>query len=187
MRIMNSFEGQSAVIQHQIAHDINTRAIDESLNIYDLVQSYCASIAATGSGIPEKRIFNIEDKWCDYCNKSGHTIDECRTYKRKVEWGEIQDTGNGKGGKGGKGKSKGKGSHITCYRCGKQGHKSWDCTADIKDIQAEEAPQTTEDQEHAQEPTPQNEAKEKVSMIHSHQPPQDIQSGLRTLICSLNT
>jgi hypothetical protein len=47
-KIMKSFEGKSKTIQYQIAHDINTKEIDDNLNLFDLIQGYCSQIACVG-------------------------------------------------------------------------------------------------------------------------------------------
>jgi len=49
-KVMKSFEGRSKTIQFRIADDINNTQDTETLNIFDMIQSYCADIAAVGDG-----------------------------------------------------------------------------------------------------------------------------------------
>ena len=49
-KIMHAFDGKNKSIQYKIASDINSTIVDDSLNIYDTIQGYCADIAAVGDG-----------------------------------------------------------------------------------------------------------------------------------------
>ena len=49
-RVMKSFDGKSKQIQYKIAQDINSRNVDDNLNVFDLVQEYCSAMAAVGDG-----------------------------------------------------------------------------------------------------------------------------------------
>jgi hypothetical protein len=102
-KIMKSFEGKSKTIQYQIAHDINTKDIDDNLNLYDLIQGYCAQIATVGDmqvsvGAVEnttadetrrpKQTGAQQERTtyrCQYCDKKGHTVANC--------WAKQTDAG----------------------------------------------------------------------------------------------
>ena len=47
-KIMHDFDGKNKSIQYKIASDINSTIVDDSLNIYDMIQGYCADTAAVG-------------------------------------------------------------------------------------------------------------------------------------------
>ncbi len=123
-KIMKSFEGKSKTIQYQIAHDINTKDIDDNLNLYDLIQGYCAQIATVGdmqvsvgaventtadetrrpkpTGAQPERPNNR----CPYCEKKGHTLANC--WAKQIDAGETT-------------------SAPKCGHCGKLGHNEDKC------------------------------------------------------------
>ena len=64
---------------------------------------------------------------CRFCGKKGHLEKEC--WKKH---GKPQGGGGKSGGKGGRGKGGGKGgggspTKGACFKCGKVGHKAWEC------------------------------------------------------------
>jgi hypothetical protein len=74
-RIMKSFNGKLKTIQYRIAQDINSRAISDNTNIYDMVQSYATEIASVGDSKHQTNNVNVT---CGYCQNVGHTENECR-------------------------------------------------------------------------------------------------------------
>ena len=78
-KVMKSFEGRSKTIQFRIADDINNSQDTEKLNIFDMIQSYCADIATVGDGKskPTKTVGNGDIPKCSHCGKKGHTAKDC--------------------------------------------------------------------------------------------------------------
>ena len=91
-RVMISFEGKSKVTQHKIARDINNnKDIENDLNVFDLIQGYCADLTAVGdspSGVDavtddlDNPVGTVQDK-CTFCGAPGHSESECRKKKNK--------------------------------------------------------------------------------------------------------
>ena len=117
-KIMRAFDGKSKSIQFKIAEDLNKHSIDESLNMYDLIQTYCADLASVGDGNSAK--VNAVEIACHDCGKKGHKRPDCPDLKK-------QKGGKGAAKKGGKGNGKQKGKEIACHGCGKKGVKRPDC------------------------------------------------------------
>jgi hypothetical protein len=105
--------GRSKAIQYRIADDINHLQIDDNLNIFDLIQRYCADIASVGDG-KKNMIKNVnegeEKPPCKHCGKDNHKSEDCYSQK------------NLKASKSKKKKFKG-----FCGKCGKKGHKQAEC------------------------------------------------------------
>ena len=74
---MKSFEGRSKTIQFRIADDINNTSDTETLNISDMIERYCADIAAVGDGKSKLTRQVSEVPKCSHCGKKGHTAKEC--------------------------------------------------------------------------------------------------------------
>ena len=88
-KLMRAFDGKSKTIQHKIAEDFGTMDI-EKVNMYDMVQNYCAQLAAVGDSkvhpihavgtarpprIPSR---NGAGKYCAFCKKKdSHDESEC--------------------------------------------------------------------------------------------------------------
>ena len=117
-KIMKSFEGKSKTIQYQIAHDINTKEIDDNLNLFDLIQGYCSQIACVGdmqvtvntvdnNSTPHgnQRGTRLNDA-CNYCGKKGHAESDC--------WAKQTANGTGDG-------------PPTCGYCNRKGHIAEHC------------------------------------------------------------
>ena len=90
-RIVKSFEGQSKTVQYTIAEIINSGvAIDDTLNLYDIVQSVCADIATVGD--TKQAVNSIMDQLvCEFCNGKHRTAD-CRKFlaaKESLKRGDI--------------------------------------------------------------------------------------------------
>ena len=70
-KVMKSFEGRSKTIQFRIADDINNTQDTQKLNVFDMIQSYCADIAAVGDGKskPTKAVQDLSK--CSHCGKKG--------------------------------------------------------------------------------------------------------------------
>ena len=102
-RVMKSFDGKSKTIQYKIAQDINSQTVDDNLNIYDLVQSYCADMAAVGDGKLNSIKAVKSEKRCYKCHELGHIAKECSKNKN------------------------GNGSPDKCGFCGWKGHVEGDC------------------------------------------------------------
>ena len=79
-RLMKAFEGKSKTVQYKIAEIINSgEEIDETLNLFDIIQSLCSNIATVGD---VKNTVNsvMDDVKCDFCGYK-HRTDECRKKK----------------------------------------------------------------------------------------------------------
>ena len=124
-RIMKSFDGKLKTIQYKIAEDINSRVVDDSTNVFDMVQAYATDIASVGDSKHSGALNINTDVKCTYCHNKGHLESDCR--KKKNAGGKAKGKKGG-GGKGSGGKGGGKGySDYDCHYCGKKGHISRDC------------------------------------------------------------
>jgi hypothetical protein len=83
-RLMKAFEGKSRSVQYKIATTINSGvAIDESLNIYDIIQSICSDMATVGDVKNTVNNVNsvLEQIKCDFCGYR-HKTEDCRKLKQ---------------------------------------------------------------------------------------------------------
>ena len=82
-RLMKAFEGKSQATQHKIAHDMNTIDITE-MNLFDLIQSYCADLASVGGNSTSINSLNEAENGealsvvCSHCSGKGHSEANCR-------------------------------------------------------------------------------------------------------------
>ena len=86
-RLMKAFEGKSKTVQYKIADIINLgQTIDESLNLFDIIQSICSDIATVGD---VKSTVNsvLDELQCDFCGFK-HRTEDCR--KRKTAMKQLQ-------------------------------------------------------------------------------------------------
>jgi hypothetical protein len=115
-KVMRAFDGKNKSIQYKIASDIKNMTIDGDTNIYDMIQAYCADIAAVGDD-RQSRVNAVDStEGCAYCKIRGHKEEDCRRKKA--------DDRNGKNG----GRFKG-----DCNYCGKPGHRAFECRKKIAD------------------------------------------------------
>ena len=181
-RVMRAFDGKNKIVQHQIAHDINNKVINDDTPIYDLIAKYCSSIAATGDG-KHHGVGSVDDR-CNYCRQKGHTKDNCpkkSAAARKAASDSRPKGGGGGRGGGGGGRGRGRGgrgggrgggdkSHITCHKCQKKGHYANECPENKPVLNVEEAPVAT--------PQPQPQPATQINSV---------QEGLRSLLTALNS
>jgi hypothetical protein len=117
-RLMRAFEGKSKTVQYKIAEIINSGVeIDETLNLYDIIQSLCSDIATVGD---VKASVNsvTDDVKCNHCGYN-HKTEDCRKLKALQR----------KTGASGEGASFGEPGSFkgTCHKCGVQGHTARFC------------------------------------------------------------
>ena len=74
MRVMRAFDGKNKIVQHQIAHDINNKVINNDTLIYGPIAKYYSSIAATGDG-KHHGVGSVDGR-CNYFSQKGHTKDK---------------------------------------------------------------------------------------------------------------
>jgi hypothetical protein len=125
-KIMHAFDGKNKSIQYKIAADINSTIVDDSLNIYDMIQGYCADIAAVGDG-KQSTVNSVNDSaqpGCGYCKIRGHKEEHCR----KKKFAEQNSSSDGPSSAGTSSRFSGK-----CNYCNKPGHKESDCRNKTKD------------------------------------------------------
>ena len=124
-KIMRSFDGKSKTVQFKIAEDLNTRQIDETLNVYDLVQTYCADLASVGDGNSAK-VGNVNIV-CHECGESGHKRPDCPKLKaaKAKEKKKSDDKAKARAAKAKADKAKTEA--IICHHCKEPGHKRPEC------------------------------------------------------------
>ena len=122
---MKSFEGRSKTIQFRIADNTNNTQDTETLKIFDMIQSYCANIAAVGDGKskPTKSVGEVPK--CSHCGKKGHIDKDC--FQLHPEKKGLRPRG--------KPKTKSKGEEP-CKRPGHSGHAAKDCIQAKKEKEA---------------------------------------------------
>jgi len=115
-KVVKSFEGRSKTIQFRIADDINNTTDTGKLNIFDMIQSCCADVAAVGDGKskPTRQISEVPK--CSHCGKKGHTAKECFQLHPEKK-GNNRSRRHGKESKG----------DEPCKRPGHLGHAGKDC------------------------------------------------------------
>jgi hypothetical protein len=128
-RLMKSFEGKSKTVQYKIAEIINSGVeIDETLNLFDIIQSLCSDIATVGD---TKAAVNsvTEEAVCDFCSFK-HKTSECRKLKEQKKLlteGRIDSLPK---------KAPARSFKGDCHNCGRIGHVAAKCPAS-KDIVSE--------------------------------------------------
>ena len=118
IKLVKAFDGKSKAIQFKIADDFNNKVIDESLNVFDLVQKYCADLASVGDGLSKK--VNAAGVICYHCNKPGHTKPECLD-RDKPAHPDAKHSSKGDTGDRQRSRSK------VCNHCKKPGHSRDSC------------------------------------------------------------
>jgi hypothetical protein len=119
---MKAFEGKSRSVQYKIATIINSGvAIDDTLNVYDIIQSICSDMATVGDVKTTVNQVNsvLEELKCDFCGYR-HKTEDCRKLKQakaQLAAGAIS-------------KLPDKAPRVfkgNCNKCGKKGHQAKDC------------------------------------------------------------
>lgn len=109
--VMDSLGGKSKTMQYKVAEDINKMEINDSTNVYDMIQNYAAAIASVGDAKPkpvnsakagkdfkkkEKQQAEQEESdssssddgsdefqgYCNHCHKWGHKWVDCPARRR---------------------------------------------------------------------------------------------------------
>ena len=76
---MKVFDGKSKTVQFKIADDFNKMDVDDpDINLYDLVQGYCADLATVGDSKPHA----VGAVICTVCQSETHESAECPTRKQ---------------------------------------------------------------------------------------------------------
>ena len=112
-RLMRAFDGKSKTIQFKIAEDFNKMDLDENINLYDMVQTYCADLTAVGDG--KSNPVNVV---CSNCSSTTHTAADCPRLKKTEEDAAAKVANDAA--------KLAKKNHI-CEHCGKKGHRKKDC------------------------------------------------------------
>lgn len=122
-RVMKSFDGKSKTVQFKIAEDINSKVVNDKLNIFDMIQGYCADIASVGDGQPHMAKTATEsDELCPYCKRGKHKESDCFKKQRDEAGAKANAHGNGN-----KNRNANSSKKYNCSKCGKKGHKARDC------------------------------------------------------------
>ena len=75
---MKAFDGKSRTVQFEIADDFNKMDVDDpNINLYDLVQGYCADPATVGYSKPRA----VGAVICTVCQSETHKSADCPTRK----------------------------------------------------------------------------------------------------------
>ena len=78
-QLMKAFDGKSKAVQFKIADDFNKMDVDHpDINLYDVVQGYCADIATVGDSKPHA----VGVAACTVCQSDAHESAECPTRKQ---------------------------------------------------------------------------------------------------------
>ena len=78
-QLMKAFEGKSKTVQFKIAEDISRLDLDDpNINLYDLVQGYCADLATMGDSSPHLVAAVI----CTDCKSEAHETGYCPKRKQ---------------------------------------------------------------------------------------------------------
>lgn len=77
-RPMKSFTGKLKTTPYKIAVDINSKEINETTYVFDMVQSYAADIASVGDSKHAAAYVGKDTRTCSYCKKKGHVEKDCR-------------------------------------------------------------------------------------------------------------
>ena len=122
-KVMKSFEGRSKTIQFRIADDINNTSDTSTLNIFDMIQSYCADIAAVGDGKskPTRQVSEVPK--CSHCGKKGHEAKDCFQLHPEKKTRSRRSGNESKGDE-------------PCKRPGHSGHSAKDCIQAKKERKA---------------------------------------------------
>jgi hypothetical protein len=109
-KVMRAFDGKSKTIQFKIAEDLRNHKIDDTLNIYDLIQKYCSEIASVGDGNPA-RVNSIDENKteiiCHHCGQAGHKRPQCPARIKEMKNEQAKE--------------------IICHHCKQPGHKRPSC------------------------------------------------------------
>ena len=131
-QLMKSFEGKSKAVQFKIAEDFNKMDVNSpEVNLYDMVQGYCADLATVGDSKPHV----VGVVTCTVCQSDAHESAECPARKQLAR--ELNEANRAKklsGGVPGARTNRKPSSlpnpshaHLTCHSCQKLGHISPNC------------------------------------------------------------
>ena len=77
-QLRKACDGKSKAVQYKIADAFNRMYVDDpNINLYDLVQGYCADLATVGDSKPHAAGGVI----CTVCQSEAHESAECPTHK----------------------------------------------------------------------------------------------------------
>lgn len=118
---------RSKTIQFKIAHaeDFNRTRLDldgPNINLYDLVQGYCADLATVGDAKPHRA--GAVMALCTDCKSETHLAED-----KQRELNEVNRSKNAKmkADKAGRAAKNHAYAHLTCHTCGKLGQISPNC------------------------------------------------------------
>ena len=126
-QLMKAFEGKSKTVQFKIAEDFNKMDVGHpDINLYDMVQGYCADVATVGDSKPH----SVGVVVCTVCQSETHESAEYPTRKQLAR--EPNEANRAKkisgGAPGGKPRRTNPShAHLTCHSCQKLGHISPNC------------------------------------------------------------
>ena len=79
-RLMKAFDGKSKTVQFKIAEDFNRLNLDDpNINLYNLVQGYCADLASVGDSKPH----SVGAVICTDCQSKTHETEDCPKRKQR--------------------------------------------------------------------------------------------------------
>lgn len=111
-----------------MADDINSKDINESTNIYDMVQDYASAIASVGDAKQNTSLYEHDSK-CRKCGAADYKVCACKRFKDK---GAAAGKPNGA-------QQQGK-LRWKCKHCGSKDHKHSECPKKPKVAAAAEQP-----------------------------------------------
>ena len=128
-QLMKAFDGKSKSVQFKIADDFNKMDVDHDdpdINLYDLVQGYCADLATVG----DSKSHAVGVVVCSVCQSGAYESAECPTRKQLAR--EINEANRAKklsGGAPGRKPRKTNPSHahLTCHPCHEFSHIPPNC------------------------------------------------------------
>lgn len=135
-RLMKAFEGRSKTVQFKIAEDFNRLDLDDpNINLYDLVQNYCADLATVGDSKPHR----VAAVVCSDCHNEGHEAEDCPKRKQR-ETNEANRLKNLKLKADRATRQNKAHANLTCHTCGKVGHISPNCPEKKKSVNLAHSP-----------------------------------------------
>ena len=131
---MKAFDGKSKTVQFKIADDRNKTDLDDpNINLYDLVQGYCADLATYMTlyiSVGDSKPHAVGAVICTVCQSEIHDSTECPTCKQLAR--ELNEANRAKklnqGVPGGKPRRANPShAHLPCHSCGTLDHISPNC------------------------------------------------------------